>query len=307
MKKLLITGSSGFVGKKLVEFFSRNDKIHVFETTRVKEKSNSRTIYLDFLYQDSIDEVFKNYNFNIIVHLGGCSSQVLCENLQEKTYLTNVKGPIYLVKKAKKNNVDCFINFSSNKSIKPKSIYGKQKKEFETLINELSDSKFNCISYRCGNILKSPSSFLFEWHKMYKNNLRIESSGKNVFRNFISLENVTRDIEIIYSNLEVFKNCVVIPQMKEGEIYSFLKTFANFFKAKTKLIPNRNIDNLKDFILNENEFINIKIKYLENRTYGVVNYFSKNKDQIEDKNKIIQNLLTRFTKKEIKDIIKSII
>ena len=50
----------------------------------------------------------------------------------EKTYQTNVKGPNYLAKKAKENNVRCFINFSSNKSINPKSIYGKQKKEFES-------------------------------------------------------------------------------------------------------------------------------------------------------------------------------
>ena len=301
-KKVLITGSSGFVGKKVTESLSTIKDIVVYQTTRIKEKSKDKILYLDLNYHKSIKKIFSIHNFKTVIHLGGYSSPLACEKSPNNSYLTNVKGTLYLADKAKKNNVDCFINFSSNKSIYPKSVYGKQKHEIEQELLKISNTNFNCISYRCGNILKSPNSFLFQWLEMHKKKLCISSSGKNVTRNFILIEDVVKDLITILLNQKKIHNCVVIPEMKTGKIYSFLKVFTEINQAKIEIIPNRKIDNLHDYFIAKNELNKILFMSINNRNYGLINELFKN----DLNNDITHKLLIPLSKIEIKNIIESI-
>jgi hypothetical protein len=90
--------------------------------------------------------------------------------------------------------------------------------------------------------------------------------------------------------------------MKKGEIFTFLKVFANINQAEIKIISNRKIDNLQDFIIKENELNSVKLKSIKGRTFGLINKSFNEKAN----NNLTQTLLTPIKKEEIKSIIESI-
>ena len=302
IKKILVTGSTGFIGSYLIPELKIKYDYEVFETTTKINNVTPHKLYLDLNNNRSINEVFENYKFHTIIHLAGISNIETCEKHKEKCYKVNVLGSKYLAESAKKNGVSCFLFFSSNKSVYPKSYYGKCKKEVENIFLELGDNIFNTISYRCGNILASPNSFLQEWKKMYDQNITVESSGKEIYRNFITKEKVISDIIKITSNYKSISKSIIIPSMKRGEIISFLNIFKTIFHCNVKLIPNRKSDNKIDFYLEDDELINTKIIKIKNEKYCQINQNIENKKCDQLLNSIIDNI----SDKEIIEIIQNL-
>ncbi|HRZ85764.1 MAG TPA: NAD-dependent epimerase/dehydratase family protein [Candidatus Paceibacterota bacterium] len=142
-KKILITGSSGFIGSNLLS--SLNKKYQVLTVSRFNGQNNSYTGDLeDFNFVNRICK-----NVKVIVHLA-----------YSKNYMSNITITKNLIQAARENKVQQIILVSSMSAKRNyPDDYGKNKKEIELLIK---DSKLNYTILRPSIVYgKGSKSFEF--------------------------------------------------------------------------------------------------------------------------------------------------
>ncbi len=161
MTKILITGSSGYIGNALWVYLKKNYII------RGLDKYNSRYLKsekIDLLNLKKLDHYIKSYQPDIVIHLAAQS--LVDETINKKKYyLNNVVATKNLIFCLKKNKIFNLI-FSStaavykykntpikeNDNLKPVSAYAKTKYECEKLIKK---SNLNYIILRFFNVCSS--------------------------------------------------------------------------------------------------------------------------------------------------------
>ena len=129
-KKILITGSNGFLGKLAAEHFSLSNKLVLVDLVGEISKNFYKANIGNF---EEIDFVISKEKPNIIFHF---ASEIFDTNNKSKIYKTNVVGTKNIHKSAIKNNVENLI-FTSTFSL--------YEKNYDYLINELEP--VSCKNY----------------------------------------------------------------------------------------------------------------------------------------------------------------
>ena len=142
--KVLVTGASGLLGKKVISVLSGEHAVGGVHLN--VEVPNSR--YLDITNQIEVAKFIKLYTPEVIVHTAAISDTNYCEENQEVAWQVNVEGTRNLVMAAKLENTK-FIYISSDyvfdgenesydTSAKPNPInyYGVTKLEGERIVKE---------------------------------------------------------------------------------------------------------------------------------------------------------------------------
>ncbi|MBR3907813.1 MAG: NAD(P)-dependent oxidoreductase [Bacteroidaceae bacterium] len=140
MKKLLITGASGFVGSRFVERW-RNE----FE---ILAPSHAE---FDITDAQAVERYVTRHAPQVIVHMAALSNTWYCEQHPEESYRVNVEGVCNLAAAAAHNGVK-FVFFSSDQvyngncesgplsedmTVAPENVYGRHKLEAEQRALEL--------------------------------------------------------------------------------------------------------------------------------------------------------------------------
>lgn len=141
MKKLLITGASGFFGSRIMEYYK--DKYEVF-TPSHKE--------MDITNRDSVFEKLQSITPDYIIHCAAISDVALCEKEPERAWEINVDGSRNIAEAAKYIGATCILCSSDqvyfgsalNKThtedevLEPFNLYGKGKLEAEQACLEVN-------------------------------------------------------------------------------------------------------------------------------------------------------------------------
>jgi len=107
--KILVTGSAGFIGTKLVKKLESEYNIVGYD---LLEGNDVRDKY-------KLDDLFQKENFDTIIHLSARAGVRMGEEYPEEFISTNINGTLNLTKMAKKYNIKHFIFFSSS------AVYGE--------------------------------------------------------------------------------------------------------------------------------------------------------------------------------------
>ena len=155
-KKILITGSNGFLGQLAIDRYKEDYDLVLLDLYSVDNKNFYQVDISEF---DKLDEIINKEKPNIIFHF---ASEIFDTNNKEKIYKTNVVGSYNIYKSAVKNNIDKFI-FTSTfslferdyeyliKETEPascKNFYGVTKAEIERFLLS-SDSSLDITIFRC--------------------------------------------------------------------------------------------------------------------------------------------------------------
>lgn len=170
-KKILLTGSSGYIGNCLKKFL--NKKYNVYFIDKKKLSKNEKNFFLcNILNKKKVENIIKKINPDIIIHLAGQSTIDAIKNKKSYIY-NNVLATNILLKLIKKNNIKYFI-FSSTAAVykssnykllenskkNPKNIYGQTKSVCEkNIIKNLKNSSQKFIIFRFFNACSALNNF----------------------------------------------------------------------------------------------------------------------------------------------------
>lgn len=146
MKKILITGSRGQLGRALNEFYARNDDVEIVNTD-VEE--------LDITDADAVMKKVCSVKPDVIMNCAAHTQVDRCETDQERAYLLNAEGPRFLSLAA--NEADAVLVHISSDYVfggekrepyveddlyRPQTVYGMTKLEGEKAVKNIARKYF---------------------------------------------------------------------------------------------------------------------------------------------------------------------
>ncbi len=153
-KRVLITGSNGLLGQKLVELLSQEPSIELIATAKGNNRLNVSSDYsyvsLDITQEEEVNQVFEEYQPNMVIHTAAMTNVDACETDPEGCEELNVTAVEYLIRASEKyNTFFCHLStdfifdgadgpYSEDAQANPISIYGESKLKAEKLIQASS-------------------------------------------------------------------------------------------------------------------------------------------------------------------------
>lgn len=278
--KVLITGSSGYIGKQLLAYLSKKKLLKVTILTRnknIKINNDINVISYNKLSELNLYDIFKN--IDCIIHLIAKQHETSKSKKinYNDYYYTNVEILNKFILVAKKTNIKKIIltstikvfgeytlkdqSFNVLSKFNPRTNYSKTKLIAENqLIYNLKNSH---IKY---TIIRLPLVYGFEAKGNFKNlikliNLNFPLPFKNI-NNVKSLLHMNNLLDFIYiainsdlSNNKIFNIC----DDKNFSTSEIVRIIINKFNKKNILFyfPHTLITKLVSFFLNDNQFVKI--------------------------------------------------
>ncbi len=201
MRKVLITGGSGYVGRNLIrELLRRYKDIEVRSMSRSEgmiaqlllenEDPRLHVILGDVRDRDAVK--FYLRDTDTVIHLAALKRVDLCEMECREAVSTNVIGTM--------NLLDCFhgetfILMSTDKAVEPSNCYGATKLIAERMVLEQATKRNGATRYmiiRSGNVVGSTGSVMDIWRHQIEERNEITITHPDMMRFFTSVDGVVR-------------------------------------------------------------------------------------------------------------------
>lgn len=213
MKKILVTGASGFLGRRIAEFYQGKYEIY---TPGHRE--------MDITDRERVSAVFHDFKPHIVIHSAAVSDVGLCESKPEWSWGINVDGSRNIAAASAECRAKCLIcssdqiYFGSNlkgphredERVKPLNVYGRQKKKAEE----------ECLA-------ENPECVLLRLSWMYDTETKNEAEHGDFFRTLAFLLRTeemlsypVNDVRGITDVNEVIHNLEKAWELKGG-VYNF--------------------------------------------------------------------------------------
>ena len=106
--KILVTGSNGLLGQKLIEKLAKNPNVDVLATARGENrlpfKENYSYASLDITDKQNVDEVIDTFKPDVVIHGAAMTNVDQCETEKEECWKLNVSATEYLLEAAERHN-----------------------------------------------------------------------------------------------------------------------------------------------------------------------------------------------------------
>tara|TARA_Y100000590_G_scaffold172696_1_gene197533 strand:- start:211 stop:1074 length:864 start_codon:yes stop_codon:yes gene_type:complete len=265
MKKILVTGGGGFIGKEICSFFSNNN----FKVLSIVRSNFNKEKKYNIKKIDLTKKIKINFSPDIIIH---CASEMPTKGeTGRKMYNNNIKMMKELLLFAEQKNVAYFFNMSSmsiygnikrspvkvsSSSISP-NLYGQSKIINEKLLDQYCyKKKILCISFRLPGVVgkKSHSNFISNSIKILKNHKELKVFNQHSqFNNILLVSDLSKLILKIIFNNKIEKkhyrlNIASKNPIKMYSLINFLKQKL-MSKSRIKWVKSKN----KSFLINFEE------------------------------------------------------
>ena len=268
-KKILITGSSGFIGYIFLKDALKKN-YYIVDILRAKNKKNKKLIKLKKKFPKSYKSIFfskkniikkklKNKKFDLMINFATLYKNSHSNSEIPKFIDSNIIFPS-IVLDSTFNNIKKFINFGTMMqhldgiNHTPKNFYASTKSSFEMILKyyALKDKKLKFYN------LKLYESFFENDHrhkliptlfKNFKNNKMTTINSKNLELNIIHANDILKGIYTIL-NRNIKSGTYSLKSQKNIKIKNLIKSINNNSKKKLKVkfLQNNPIKPQKDFL-----------------------------------------------------------
>ena len=319
--KILITGSSGYIGGCLFEYLKSKYEVYGIDKQFPKLKKQKNFFKCDLINFNKTNKIINLIKPSAIIHLAGQSTIDFIKN--KKEYIkNNIIVTKNILQSIKKNQIKNFI-FSSTAAVykssnlkltekstlKPNNIYGKTKLSCEKKIfNALNKNNTNFIIFRFFNVCSALISLrIGEMHKpethlipilakKFKENKKIYIYGNNYktkdktcIRDYIHISDIVEAFELGIKYLQKKKKSQIINLgTKNGystlEIFKKFKSFFNYKFSYLFFKKRRQGDSDKLLCDNKKAYKILRWKPKHSNILKIINDEIKWLNYIEEKN-----------------------
>jgi len=254
MKKILVTGGSGFIGRHVVNsLLKRKYKVTLLDLVNPKRK-DVRFVKGSILNRKLIKSLLKENK--IVFHLAAQSDINKSTRDPSKTILINILGTKSLLEESKKSKVRRFIfastYYPSRKNVR--NIYSTSKN-----ISELLIKNHNVLYGLNYTILKYPTAYgpgnrqvdaisIFVKKALNNSNIIIHGNGRQK-RNYVHVQDIGEG-SMLGLNKKLMNKSFFLVSKKNTSIIDVAKLIIKLTESKSKIIINKKKKRLNDFSSN---------------------------------------------------------
>jgi len=260
-EKILITGGTGSLGKKLVERLLVKNKIIIYSRDEGKQavifndEKNVTKVIGDVRDFDKLNTTLKIHKPNYIIHAGALKRIDDMEFHPDECIKTNVNGSDNVARAAIENDVKKCILVSTDKACLPVNVYGSSKFIAERIFTNYDFNSESTIfsSVRYGNVIASRGSFIPLFLDWINSGKQIKVTSESMTRFLFTLDSAVDTVLGALNNSmggEVF-----VPQINSYTIPNCVKALELLCekKADTKIIGLRAGEKLHEDMLAKTE------------------------------------------------------
>ena len=309
MKKILITGGTGYLGRNLANFYKKKYKVFLGARNNkqnflIKRLTNCEVVPLDVSNIESVNDCLNYTKPDIVIHAAATKFVDLSEKFPFECIDINIVGSTNIVRSCINKKIPTVIGVSTDKASPPiKNIYGLSKSCMERLFSSVksySKTKFVCVRY--GNVTWSTGSVLPIWKQMFNKDKTILTTGPNMRRFFFSVDEAVSLIDQALKLKDKLNGKILSAEMKSAKMIEILKVWIKKFGGKYKIIQSRKGDRLDEFLIGEDELRYAKEMKIKNKKYYVIDFNEMSKKPLK---KIVSSQnAKRLSQSEIEKIIQ---
>ena len=275
MKNLLITGGTGFLGRRLglkfkdsfnVTLAARNNK----QNLMAQERTGCRVLPLDVSNIESVRDVFLEAKPHVVIHAAATKFVDLSEKLPMECVDVNVLGSQNVARVALDRGVEMVIGISTDKAAPPiRNTYGMSKALMERMFCALdakSSTRFACVRY--GNVAWSTGSVLPIWKKMFEDTRVIRSTGPGMRRFFFTVDEAVQLIATAVQNIDTIHGMVLSRVMKSALIKDLLDTWVGAQGGRWEQMEGRPGERDDEFLIGD-----LELAYTREALFDGVKHF----------------------------------
>ena len=288
MKTILITGGTGFLGKRLalalkndfrVVLAGRNNK----QNFTAQKFTGCEVLPLDISNIEAVRDIVNETKPDIIIHAAATKFVDLAEKQPMECVDVNVLGSQNVARVAVDKNVSIVIGVSTDKASPPvRNTYGLSKAIMERVfcsMNGKGKTKFTCVRY--GNVAWSTGSVLTIWNKMIKETGVIGTTGPEMRRFFFTVDDAVRLVLAALYNMDLVEGKVLSMKMKAAQISDILRVWTENKGGKWEKIEGRPGERLDEYLIGEAELPFTKELLLDGITHYLISFNEKAEKPVE--------------------------
>jgi UDP-N-acetylglucosamine 4,6-dehydratase/5-epimerase len=258
--KVLITGGTGFLGKRLalamaetheVVLAGRNNK-----QNQVAAKFAGCTVVpMDVTRIDSVRDAVVEHRPDIVIHAAATKFVDMAEKQPLECTDVNVVGSENVARVCMERGVRTVIGVSTDKASPPvRNTYGLTKALMERVFCALdgkSDTRFVCVRY--GNVAWSTGSVLPIWKKMHEETGVIGTTGPEMRRFFFTVDEAVKLVLNAITHVDDLRGKVLSRRMKAALIKDILDLWVKRKGGSWKRIEGRPGERDDEFLIGDLE------------------------------------------------------
>ena len=169
-KIILITGAGGSIGSEIsrqcILFGAKklilldHSEYNLYQITEELKQSNIVSVMKSVINMDSVEETYKKYKPDIVIHAAAYKHVPLVEDNILEGITNNIIGTKNCISLAIKYEVEKFVLISTDKAVRPTNVMGTTKRVCELFAQNVKSNKTDIVAVRFGNVLGSSGSVI---------------------------------------------------------------------------------------------------------------------------------------------------
>jgi len=246
VKKILLTGSTGFIGSEILNFLSKKNIIYIILRKKNKKfLKNNKVKVIYFKNYNQLNKELSKIKVNTVIH---CATHYIKDHKFEdikKLSESNILLGNIILENLKKMHVKQFINFST-----VWENYNAQKRNYFNLYSAYKDCFNNIINFYKKHQKKTKfftlvisDTFghndkrkkLINTLKInYKNNKTTQILSKNLFLNLLNVKDICDAVDLIL-NKNIKPQTYVLKNKQTFSIYKIINSLNMMSEKKIKI------------------------------------------------------------------------
>ncbi len=237
-KAVLVTGGGGSIGseicrqiaaykpKKLVILDEYENNAYEIQQELIRKYGADLDMNVEIATicdKQHIDFIFAKYKPNLVFHAAAHKHVPLMEDNPEEAVKNNIFGTYNVVMAAHNNNVDRFIQISTDKAVNPTNVMGATKRFCEMIVQSTKQfSKTVFAAVRFGNVLGSNGSVIPLFKRQIEEGGPVTVTHKDMKRYFMTIPEAV-ELVLLAGKQAKSGNVYVLDMGEPVKIYDFAK------------------------------------------------------------------------------------